>query len=811
MKSEKADTKTETKRLVLLDAHAILHRAYHALPDFMSSKGEPTGALYGLSTMLIKIVDELKPDYLISAYDLPKPTYRHEAYKDYKAGRAKADEALVAQMKRSREVFDAFSIPMYDKEGFEADDMIGTIVEQMKGRKDIEIVIASGDMDTLQLVTGKKVQVYTLKKGIHDTILYDEEAVVKRFGFGPKLLPDYKGLRGDPSDNIPGIKGIGEVTATLLIKTFGSIEQMYKALKKDEKAFEKAGLTPRISELLRVGKEDAEFSKMLGTIRRDAPITFVLPEKLWKEGMDIKKAEDFFRELEFRALPARLKEVLTGKKAEVATQSSLVSTVQNDISPKALSELLIALWVLDSNKTTPTIEDVATYAKTDSLAEAQKVIFHRLAQEAGSRRVFEDIEKPLIPIIEKMKEVGIKIDIAQFKKLSLSYHDELSALEKEIWKLAGEEFNVASPKQLGEILFVKMGLAGKRQKKTATGNFSTKESELEKIKELSPIIPLILKHRELSKLLGTYVDPLPTLVKEDGRVHATFLQAGAATGRMASTDPSLHNIPNTGLRGKAIRKAFVAEKGFKIVTFDYSQIELRIAAFLSGDKKMIDVFLKGEDIHTRVASEVFGVAPEAVTKDMRRQAKVINFGILFGMGVSALQSNLADPEAGEADKITRTQAQKFYNDYFEKFSGLATYLNTVKAEAYRVGFTETFFGRRRYFEGIKSKLPFIRAAAERMAINAPIQGTEADIIKLAMVQIDAYLKKEKLLDSARILLQVHDELVYEIKEDLVEKIAPKIRKIMEEVIDPKDVSGIVCTAEASVGDNWGELKSIPKL
>lgn len=810
MKSEKTDIKTETKRLVLLDAHAILHRAYHALPDFVSSKGEPTGALYGLSTMLIKIIDELKPDYLISAYDLPKPTYRHEAYKDYKAGRAKADDALVAQMKRSREVFQAFSIPMYDMEGFEADDMLGTIVEQTKCRKDIEIVIASGDMDTLQLVTGKKVQVYTLKKGIHDTILYDEEAVLTRFGFGPKLLPDYKGLRGDPSDNIPGIKGIGEVTATALITNFGSIEQMYKTLKKDESVFEKVGIKPRIIELLKAGKEDAEFSKMLGTIRRDAPITFVLPEKVWKEEMDIKKAEDFFRELEFRALPMRLKEVLTGKK-EVAVQSSLVSTVQNDISPKALGELLMALWVLDSNKTNPTIEDVTTYAKTDSLAEAQKVIFNRLAKEAGSKRVFEDIEKPLLPIVENMKEVGIKIDTVQFKKLSLTYHDELATLEKEIWKLAGMEFNVASPKQLGEVLFVKMGLAGKRQKKTATGNFSTKESELEKIKDISPIIPLILKHRELSKLLGTYVDPLPTLVKEDGRVHATFLQAGAATGRMASTDPSLHNIPNTGVRGKAIRKAFIAEKGFKIVTFDYSQIELRIAAFLSGDKKMIDVFLKGEDIHTRVASEVFGVLPEAVTKDMRRQAKVINFGILFGMGVSALQSNLADPEAGEAGKITRVQAQKFYNDYFEKFSGLATYLNTVKAEAYRTGYTETFFGRRRYFEGIKSKLPFIRAAAERMAINAPIQGTEADIIKLAMVRINEYLKKEKLLDSVRILLQVHDELVYEIKEELVEKVAPKIRQIMEEIVDPKDVSGIVCTAEASVGDNWGELRPIPKL
>lgn len=820
-KSEQSEPKKgEVKRLVLLDAHAILHRAYHALPDFVSSKGEPTGALFGLSTMLIKIIGDLKPDYLAAAYDLPKPTYRHEAFKDYKAGRAKADHELVAQMKRSREVFEAFGIPMYDLAGFEADDMLGTIVEHLKKRKDIDIVIASGDMDTLQLVSDKKVQVYTLKKGIKDTILYDEEGVRERFKFGPELLPDYKGLRGDPSDNIPGIKGIGEVTATTLITTFGSIEQMYKRLKKDRQAFVDAGISERIIGLLEAGKEEAEFSKMLGTIRRDAPIEFVLPEKSWSDTVDVKKAEVFFTELEFRTLAARLKAVLgvkppastpagnTGADTSASATPSLLPA--ENFPPDAFKRLAVALWVLDSNKTNPERDDILNYARTETLAEAEKIIFARLEKETGSKKVFDEIELPLIPIIEKMERVGVRVSTEYLKKLSVDYHAQLAKIEKKIISLAGEDFNVASPKQLGDILFIKMGLAGKRQKKTSTGNFSTKESELEKIKSAHPIISLILKHRELSKLLGTYIDALPELIREDGRIHAQFIPAGSTTGRMASQNPNLQNIPNKGDLGRAIRHAFIAEKGFKIVAFDYSQIELRIAAFLSRDEKMLAIFRNNEDIHTAVASEVFGVERDAVTKDMRRQAKVINFGIMYGMGVTALQSNLA-PESADGvapTPISRADAQKFYNDYFANFSGLATYLDEVKASAYRTGFTETFFGRRRYFEGIKSKLPFIRAAAERMAINAPIQGTEADIVKLAMIQIENYLKKEGIEDSVRVLLQVHDELVYEVREDLIEKVVPAVKKIMERIIDPKDIHGVVCTAEASVGENWGDMKKI---
>lgn len=787
-----------SKRLVLLDSHAILHRAYHALPDFASAKGEPTGALYGLTTMLIKIIDELEPDYIVACYDLPGPTYRHQAYKEYKAGRAKAEDDLVAQMKRSRDIFKAFNIPIYDKPGFEADDMLGTIVEKMKDNPEVDIVIASGDMDTLQLVKGKKVQVYTLKKGIKDTVIYDEKGVEERFGFGPILLPDYKGLRGDPSDNIIGIKGIGEKTATILITTFGTIENIYKELDKSDAKFKKAGITDRIINLLKEGKEEAEFSKMLATIRPDAPIDFVLP-KNFKENIDFGKISALFGELDFRTLGNRLKTVL-GESIpdENAGKEENQKENEENISKEELKETSVALWIVNSNLTDPNIEDIKEFAKTKDFATAKKIIFNEL-DKRGLRKVYEEIEAPIIPIIEKMDNKGVKIDKAFLNDLSKTYHIELSKLEKKIWEYAGVEFNVNSPKQLGEILFDKMALTAKGLKKTTGGARSTRESELEKLRDVHPIVPLLFEYRELQKLLSTYIDTIPTLVDTNNRLHAHFLQAGTTTGRMSSQGPNLQNIPIKTDLGRAIRKAFIAEKGCVLVALDYSQIELRIAAFLSGDEKLIEIFTKGEDVHTAVASEVFEVPFEKVDREMRRKAKVINFGILYGMGVNALRQNLGK-------ETERAEAQKFYNDYFSKFSGLASYLDKVKAEAKRRGYTETFFGRRRYFEGIDSKIPFIRAMAERMAINAPIQGMSADIIKIAMKRIDEYLISEKLQNDVYLILQVHDELVYEIKESIVEKVMPKIKKIMESVIDTKDIKGVPLTANGEVGKNWGEMK-----
>ncbi len=795
------------KRLILLDSHAILHRAYHALPDFATSKGEATGALYGLCTMILSAVEKLKPDYIVAAYDLPKPTHRHEAYKDYKAGRAKTDSELVSQIVRSRDIFEALGIPVYDKEGFEADDILGTIVEKTLKDKDLEVIIASGDMDTLQLVSGEKVRVYTLKKGIKDTVIYDEEGVRERFGFGPELLPDYKGLRGDPSDNIIGIKGIGEKTATTLITEFGGIEGMYKALKKDKAAFaERAGLSPRMMQIIEEGKEDAEFSKVLATIRRDAPIDWKLPAKTWREAIDVDKAAKLFSELEFRTMVTRLKSVLGRDLSheaglqEVEAERAHKAAPAIDVSAEGerFREAAVMMWLINSNLSDPKPEDIMGFTGAKSFKEAYETLEAEI-KKRGLTKVWNEIEKPLMPILDEMKETGVKIDLEYLESLSAEYKKELASIEKSIWRMADMEFNVASPKQLGEVLFVKLGL--KSKKKTAGGALSTKESELEKLAEEHPIINEILKYRELAKLLGTYIETIPALVDKESRVHPTFIQTGAVTGRMATKDPSIQNIPNRTELGRRIRDAFVAEKGWKLVAFDYSQIELRIAAFLSKDQKFVDIFRRGEDVHAAVASQVFGVPVESVTKAMRSQAKVINFGVMYGMGVTALQKNMG---------VDRKAAQKFYNDYFEKFHGLRDYLEAVKAETARRGYTETYFGRRRYFEGIKSKLPFIRAAAERMAINAPIQGTEADIVKIAMIKIDEYIKKEGLQKEVRMLMQVHDEIVLEVKEKAVEKVLKPIKKIMEAVIDPKDIQGITIVADAKVGENWGEMEKVEK-
>ena len=793
--AKKADDK---KTLVLLDAHAILHRAYHALPDFSSPSGEPTGALYGVIAMLLKIVEELKPDYIAACFDLPEPTYRHEAFKEYKNGRKKTDDTLVQQIIRSRDIFDAFHIPIYEKAGFEADDMLGTIAHITKDNKDLQVIIASGDMDTLQCVDKKRVQVYTLRKGIQDTILYDEKAVKDRFGFGPKLVPDYKGLRGDPSDNIPGIAGIGEKTATTLITTFGSLEKMYKVLEKDEQPFLDAGIKPRIINLLKDQKEDAEFSKMLATIRLDTPVDFVLPEKHWKENADIEKALVLFSELGFRTLATRIKNLF-----EIADDVSFDQT-GSGVSDDDVALASIMLWLLESDRTNATYDDIIDYGRsyfdTTDFTQIKKQ-FEEKIKAQDLTYIYERIERPLLAVIKHMNSVGINLDTKYLKTLSRKMHKELDALQKQIHDFAGVEFNINSPKQMGEVLYDTMGLKPKNQKKTATGQRSTKESELEKMRDDHEIIPAILRYRELQKLVSTYIDNLPDMVSKDGRLRTTLLQTGTTTGRIASKDPNLQNIPVRTEESKAIRKAFITDKGYKMVSIDYSQIELRIAAILSEDEKLIEIFRNGEDVHAGVASRVFGVSQKDVTSDMRRKAKVINFGILYGMGVNALRTNL-----GEG--TTREEAQEFLNAYFNTFTRLAEYLEETKAFARTHGYTQTLFGRRRHFPGIQSGAPFIRAQAERMAINAPVQGTAADIMRIAMNNVYSHLQKEKKEADIRMLLQVHDELLFEVKETELKEMLPKLVAIMEDVLDGKENFGVPIAVSVAVGDNWAELESI---
>ncbi|MFA5999648.1 MAG: DNA polymerase [Candidatus Paceibacterota bacterium] len=793
----------DKKTLVLLDSHAIIHRAYHALPEFLSSSGEPTGALYGLSNMLMKIITDLKPDYIVACYDLPQKTFRHEAYDGYKAGRAKTDDALIVQLQNSRKIFEAFNIPIYDAPGFEADDVLGTIVHQLQGDKKINIIIASGDMDTMQLVDDKKVQIYTLKKGINDTILYNEDAVVSRFGFKPKLLPDYKGLRGDTSDNIIGIKGIGEKTATILISTFGTIEEIYKNIKKDEEKFKKIGLTPRIIELLKDNEEEALFSKTLASIRLDAPIIFKIPEKTFWESADLKKIEQAFALFEFRSLFARLKGFFSknsSARLEGFSESleAKPSAPTKDVDSKMLKEASIALWLINSDISNPKLEDILLFGKTDSFKVAYENIFKKL-KEKNLDKVYEEIEKPLIKIVDGMQKYGILIDKKYFSKLSDEYHKELDKLTAKIYKMAGSEFNINSPKQLGEVLFEKMGMKSGK-KKGASGSFSTKISVLEELEEGNPIITEIISYRELQKLLSTYIDVIPQMTSGDGRLHAQFIQNGTTTGRFSSSDPNLQNLPIKSELGRRIRDGFVAGEGYKLVACDYSQIELRVAAMLSGDEKMTKIFHEGKDIHTGVASFVFNVPMDKVDSEMRRRAKVINFGIIYGMGVTALRKNLGG---------TREEAQKFYDNYFNQFSGVRDYLEEVKKFAIKNSYTETLFGRRRYFPNINSRIPFLKNMAERTATNAPIQGTAADLIKLAIRYVEEDLEKAGILGEVHLVLQIHDELVYEIKESVLDQASKIIEKAMEGVLSRSYLhykSEVPLVVHSGFGDNLGQVK-----
>ena len=785
--------KAEIKnRIILLDVHAILHRAYHALPDFSTRDGRPTGALYGLVAMLIKAIEDLSPDYILACYDLPGPTFRKQMYEEYKAHRPKTDEALIDQIKSSRSIFEALSIPYFEKEGFEADDLLGTLSEKLKTDDKNKIIIVSGDLDTLQLVDDEKVLVYTLRKGIKDTLLYNQKAIEERFGFLPEQLVDYKALRGDPSDNIIGVPGIGEKTAQVLIGKFKTIENLYESLEKDETKIVKEGIKPRIVELLKQYKEEAFFSKALATIKTDVSVEASLPLLGWRESVDLSRVEKLFDRLEFRTLKDRLKKLLNKEEEKV---EEITKTTFSEADEELLTEAKIGFWLLDSTKTTPTTEDILFFG--DTIKKAYEKIVAKL-KEQKLEKVFYEIELPIVEVIKKAEERGMLIDKTHLKNLSTKYHKELSAIEQNIWEMAGQEFNINSPKQMAEILFVVLNLPKTGIKKTPGGAISTKESELEKLKGKHEIIDDLLRHRELQKVLSTYIDNLPQMLDAQNRLHTKLNQTGTTTGRISSDSPNLQNIPVKGTLGTEVRKAFLAPPAFKLVSFDYSQVEMRILAWLSKDPNLIEVFNGGKDVHTAVASKVFEVSEDKVTKEMRRQAKVINFGIIYGMGVQALKRNLGSSFA---------DAQKFYDNYFEKFPTIKNYFDEVKSRAREMGYTETYFGRRRYLPDLKSRLPYLRAMAERMAMNAPLQGTATgDIVKLAMSKVDELLKIEKKADEVFLLVQVHDELLYEIKDDqnfaeTVELIKEKMETVVPECPVPLSVN-------VSVGKNWGDLQTL---
>lgn len=881
------------KKLVLIDSNALVHRAFHALPPTMNATtGVPTNAIFGFMSVMIKMIKDLKPDYIAATFDLPGGTFRHEEFAEYKAHRVKAPDELYLQIPYIKEILTKFGIPIFEKAGFEADDLIGALAEQAKTTKDLQVIIMTGDLDTLQLVEGDKVVVFTLRKGVTDTMTYNEKEVIARYGLKPDQIIDYKGLKGDPSDNIPGVPGIGDKTASTLIQHFGSIEKMYESIENKEK--QPKFMTPKLTEKLLTNKDQAVFSKYLSTIIRDVEIDFDLDKTEWLKHLDKPALEKLLKDLALYNIVKRLGEIdgsqlepaslfddpkpvqtpkssNDGIRAELLGSASEVEKIfervikekefvvdiqqgvvmigfgadevygfaetlleEGTLSAK-FEELMIneeigkvghdvkagCRWALEKGiKPVGFIFDtrLAAYllgleVKDYLLERLYFVEFGRdmdieplkrpayisiLKEQYQSKiksfkleKVQNEIELPLSPILARMERAGIKVDAKSLEQLSIKISKEIKELEKGISEMAGGEFNINSPKQLSVVLFEKLDLKSK-VRKTGKGALSTAHSELEKLAHEHPIIELILKYRELQKLKGAYIEPFPTLLDKEGRVHTTYNQIGAATGRMASLDPNLQNIPTKTEVGQEFRKAFVAEKGFQLLSLDYSQLELRLVAHLSGDPAMSEAFKRGEDIHTRTAAGVFGVDPSAVTKNMRNQAKTLNFGVLYGMGVQGFQ---------RAAKVSRDEARDFIYKYEKEFAGMVKYMDGLKEFARKNGYVETLFGRRRAIPDILSSMPMLRAGAERMAINMPVQGTAADLIKLAMVKVQKHLD-DKYPEGIRMLLQVHDELLFEVREDIVSKVSKEIKEIMESA-HKFDIPIIV---DAKAGDNWSEMK-----
>ena len=837
----------EFKKLVILDAHALIHRSFHALPSFASPSGEPLGAVYGVSAVLLKLIRDLRPTHIVAAFDREEPTFRHIVYEDYKATRSETKSDLIPQFDKVKEVFRAFGIPILEAPGFEADDILGTLAHKFKKEKDLVIIIASGDMDTMQLIDDKRVMVYTLRKGIEDTILYDEDKVFERFGFGPKLIADYKGLKGDPSDNIIGIKGIGEKSATLLIKQYGSLEEMYKKLKQEKKS--PAFLKDRIKKLLLENEEEAFFSKELATIRTDAPVEADLKSMLFS-GIPTAEVSKIFRKFHFPSLISRLQD--TGAPAKKEEEKPVAYKELDDTItagaratlffgeaglvlgvdaseyhvPQARRAELLALlrdskevithdahalmiflgssfpvsfdtklgaWILNPDERGLSLGDLLE-GKPLTVSEVARLagVLKKKIEKEDLARIYFDFELPLTALLFDMEEAGIMLDTAVLAKLSKEVEREERALEIDIWKAAGEEFDISSPKQLSAILFEKLGLSTKGIRKTSTKAVSTQFSELVKLRELHPIIDMLIRYREISKLLSTYIAALPKLVGSDGRVHTTFNETGAATGRLSSSNPNLQNIPIKSELGRSIRRAFIAPKGYELFSFDYSQLELRIVAELSGDAKLTRAFQMGEDIHTRTASEIFHVSIDRVTPDMRRRAKTINFGILYGMGARAL---------AESGHMTVAEAEASLDNYLQEFPGIEEYRERTVREGREVGYVKTFFGRKRFLPNLRSSFEYIRKESERMAVNAPVQGTAADIVKRAMIECARELGLSHNNRDARMLLQVHDELVFEIKKEKITHIIDTIKMIMERVPE----FSVPIVVEVKRGANWQEM------
>ena len=942
------------RRLLLVDAYGLIYRAFHALPPLTNSRGQLTNAAYGFTSILLRTMADLDPERAIVAFDAPGTTYRHERFPAYKAQRPSMPDELRSQVPIVRDLVAALGLPLLEATGYEADDVIGTIATAAE-RDGWEVHIVSGDLDMLQLVTKKVHLMHTAKGGADAIVEYDPERVFARYGLTPEQMVDFKSLKGDSSDNIPGVPGVGEKTASKLIASFGSLEQLYARLDEVEPV--------RIRESLAANRDAAFAGQGLMTIDRDAPLT--LPATGGEIGVyDREAALALFRDLEFRALAQRLPPLagedrvaanaavsaaaagaaLRGSAALVAkaapkaspasdlqlgfnfdavtagntaagrsTQVASSATDESDAhskieqvkrgdlaaagirvlraadeardafrglaaeghlaiggvgadrrgpeaelaiaivddagtilaaddgavvhalleslanskreiaglavkgligamvsirpesSPRLVDDVALGTWIANVTMRNPGLVEVASARLgadlPDRLEPLQEAVLAALVtrasrgplaeelREAGTLRLYREIELPLVEVLARMEIAGVAVDRSALSELGTAFTAEIARLERESEQAVGHPVALGSPKQLGELLFVELNLP--KGKKTKTGAWSTDASVLEEIQGEHPIVGIAMEWRTVSKLQSTYVEALPKLVEGDGRVHTTFQQAVAATGRLSSTDPNLQNIPIRTALGRKIRNAFIAERGNTLVAADYSQIELRILAHVTRDEHLIAAFAAGEDIHRATAARVLGKPAADVDADERAMAKMVNFGIAYGMGDFGLATR-----AG----ISREAAKTFIAGYFERYPGIRRYIDTIKEEARTNGSVTTQLGRRRPIPELRAGNPALRAAGERAAINHPIQGTAADVIKIAMIRLAPRLAEASL--TARLVLQVHDELLMEVPNGEVDRLVPILVDTMEGALK----LDVPLTVDVKSGPRWDEMK-----
>ena len=889
-------------KLLLIDCYSLLFRAFFSSPPFSTSAGEPTGALYGFARMVTTLLDEHSPDYVVVAIDAPGGTFRHEADETYKANRSDTPDDLKIQQKLVREMLDGLAIPRYEHAGFEADDIIGTLAKTAEARGQ-KVIVVTGDGDMLQLVDDN-IQVMLTKRGVSDLDVYNPAAVVERYGFEAARVPDYKGLKGDASDNIPGVPGIGDKTATTLLQKYGSLDGIYENL--DE-------VTPaRIQKLLRENQEQAFHSRTMATIITDLPVEKAPEEFRYDMGDPEKRriAGETARRFEFRSLakryetPAQIaiaepqpaKELATEltvakSRADVDTWltkdtigvalvedklwlgregaallfegeiSEMKSWLEDENTPKiahdvksleralqpfeihlrgARADTMLMSYLIEPTRQNHPLDLVAekyagialpaapaplkkTKAKNISLfdddneaddAETQARLAEQRAHDAanvavlpllepllraqlkeiGAETLFDNLELPLADLLAQMECVGMLIEPQQLRELGDKLEADAARLQASIWEAAGEEFNIGSPKQLQTILFDKLNLESGRKNKS--GGYSTDVHTLERLAQEHQIVREVLEYRGTTKLKSTYVDALLKLMTENHRIHSSLNQTGTVSGRLSSSDPNLQNVPIRTEQGRLIRKAFVAPDGHKLMAVDYSQIELRILAHITGDAPLVDAFSAGEDVHATTAARLFNVDVKDVDGEMRRKAKMTNYAIAYGVSGFGLAKQLGSGNAADA--------KEFIDRYFEGLPGVKKYIDDTLETAKKVGYVETLMGRRRPVPEINSNRFQEKSAAERTAINHPIQGTSADVMKLAMLAIQSEMRDKNLKSS--MTMQVHDELVFEVADAELETMKEMVSRLMCEVPQKALNLKVPLAVDVGVGSNWDNAK-----